>query len=75
MLLHTTFRKRPRRRTAALLSAAVLGAGLLAGCGSDDDTPGDDRGTTKAAAGAFPVTVEHAFGTTEITEAPERVVT
>ncbi|MEU8796437.1 iron-siderophore ABC transporter substrate-binding protein [Spirillospora sp. NPDC048819] len=61
------------RRLAAILSAAVLGAGLLAGCGSDSaDTPGDDA--PAAAGGVFPVTVEHAFGSTEITKAPERVV-
>ncbi|MCX5254713.1 iron-siderophore ABC transporter substrate-binding protein [Streptomyces canus] len=74
MLLHRTTLKRSRR-LAAILSAAALGVGLLAGCGSDSsdsDKAGDS--TTTAAAGAFPVTVEHAFGTTEVTKAPERVV-
>ncbi|GAA1697483.1 iron-siderophore ABC transporter substrate-binding protein [Streptomyces yatensis] len=53
--------------------AAALGVGLLAGCGSDStDEAGDD--TPAAASGAFPVTVEHAFGSTKITKAPRRVV-
>jgi iron complex transport system substrate-binding protein len=56
------------------LSAAAFGVGLLAGCGSDSaDNAGDS--TSTAAAGAFPVTVEHAFGTTKVTETPKRVVT
>ncbi|XKK61644.1 iron-siderophore ABC transporter substrate-binding protein [Streptomyces sp. ARC32] len=74
MLLRTT-RMKPWRRLAAALSAAALGVGLLAGCGSDSDDPADKAGDgTPAAAGAFPVTVEHAFGTTTIDKAPERVV-
>ncbi|MFD7060136.1 iron-siderophore ABC transporter substrate-binding protein [Streptomyces sp. NPDC059906] len=74
MLLRTT-RMKPWRRLAAALSAAALGVGLLAGCGSDSDDPADEAGGgTPAAAGAFPVTVEHAFGTTKIDKAPERVV-
>ena len=76
MLLRTT-RMQPWRRLAAALSAAALGVGLLAGCGSDSDDPADSAGgdKTTAGAGAFPVTVEHAFGTTKVAEAPERVVT
>ncbi|MFD8174674.1 iron-siderophore ABC transporter substrate-binding protein [Streptomyces sp. NPDC059709] len=74
MLLRTT-RMKPWRRLAAVLSAAALGVGLLAGCGSDSDDPADKAGgEAPAAAGAFPVTVEHAFGTTKIDKAPERVV-
>ncbi|MET8483140.1 iron-siderophore ABC transporter substrate-binding protein [Streptomyces tendae] len=74
MLLRTT-RMKPWRRLAAALSAAALGVGLLAGCGSDSDDSADQAGGgTPAAAGAFPVAVEHAFGTTKIDKAPERVV-
>ncbi|MFB6549961.1 iron-siderophore ABC transporter substrate-binding protein [Streptomyces sp. NPDC056405] len=75
MLLRTT-RMKSRQRLAAVLSAAALGAGLLAGCGSDSNDSADKAGddTSAAASGAFPVTVEHAFGTTKVTEAPERVV-
>ncbi|MET8867880.1 iron-siderophore ABC transporter substrate-binding protein [Nonomuraea sp. NPDC004580] len=56
-----------------MLSATAL----LAGCGSGaTEQPGATSAATQAAGtgGAFPVTVEHAFGTTEITKAPERVV-
>ncbi|MFE0801294.1 iron-siderophore ABC transporter substrate-binding protein [Streptomyces sp. NPDC058812] len=76
MLLHRTTRMKTRQRLAAVLSAAALGAGLLAGCGSDSNDSADKAGddTSAAASGAFPVTVEHAFGTTKVTEAPERVV-
>ncbi|MFI1753142.1 iron-siderophore ABC transporter substrate-binding protein [Streptomyces sp. NPDC020571] len=74
MLLRTT-RTKPWRRLTAALSAAALGVGLLAGCGSDSDDSADRAGgDTPAAAGAFPVTVEHAFGTTKIEKSPERVV-
>ncbi|MGX1509172.1 iron-siderophore ABC transporter substrate-binding protein [Streptomyces collinus] len=73
MLLRTT-RMKPWRRLAAALSAAALGVGLLAGCGSDSDDSADQAGGGTPAAGAFPVTVEHAFGTTKIDKAPERVV-
>ncbi|MFC5220515.1 iron-siderophore ABC transporter substrate-binding protein [Streptomyces coerulescens] len=75
MLLHGTTRKRTWRRLAAMLSAATLGVGLLAGCGSDSDSAdkaSDNTSTT--AAGTFPVTVEHAFGSTTVTKAPKRVV-
>jgi iron complex transport system substrate-binding protein len=46
-----------------------------AACGGDDGAapgtaPGDEPG-----AGRFPVTIEHALGTAEIPEAPQRVVT
>ncbi|MFD9632138.1 iron-siderophore ABC transporter substrate-binding protein [Streptomyces violascens] len=76
MLLDRTTRMKPWRRLAATVSAAALGVGLLAGCGSDSVDQGkDDGANTPAAAGAFPVTVEHAFGSTKIDKAPKRVVT
>ena len=63
-----------RLRTIAL--AVSLGALALTGCstGSTDD---DSAATTstKAEAGAFPVTIEHAFGTTTIEKEPKRVAT
>ena len=76
-----------RRALVALLSALTLAA-TAAACGGDDD--GGDSATASgsgsgdggssasgggAEEGAFPVTIEHKLGTTEITERPERVVT
>ncbi|MET1051189.1 MAG: iron-siderophore ABC transporter substrate-binding protein [Mycetocola sp.] len=56
-------------RTAALTAAALLTVGLAA-C----STPATDD--PAAANGDFaPITIEHALGTTEITEKPERVAT
>ncbi|MEU9092778.1 iron-siderophore ABC transporter substrate-binding protein [Streptomyces sp. NPDC048428] len=76
MLTHRTMLTKPWRRLAATVSAAALGIGLLAGCGSDstDDTDKASGKAPAAASGAFPVTVEHAFGSTKITKAPQRVV-
>ncbi|MFF3013194.1 iron-siderophore ABC transporter substrate-binding protein [Streptomyces sp. NPDC057939] len=76
MPLQRTTRTNSRRRAAALLSAATLGLGLLAGCGSDTKGEGDKKsdGAPAAATGAFPVGVEHAFGSTKVTKAPQRVV-
>ncbi|THA71407.1 iron-siderophore ABC transporter substrate-binding protein [Streptomyces sp. A0958] len=74
MLLDRTAPTRSWRRLAAVLTAATLGVGLLAGCGSDSDDKAGDKAPASSAGGAFPVTVEHAFGATKITKAPERVV-
>ncbi|MFD4699042.1 iron-siderophore ABC transporter substrate-binding protein [Streptomyces niveus] len=75
MLLHRTTLVKPWQRLAAAVSAAALGVGLLAGCGSDS-TDDESKGDAPAASsGAFPVTVEHAFGSTKVTKAPKRVVT
>ncbi len=58
---------RPRLAAVAAASAILL---VLSGCASeasgDTSAPGGD--------GAFPVTIEHAFGTTEIPVEPKRVV-
>ncbi|MFD6892385.1 iron-siderophore ABC transporter substrate-binding protein [Streptomyces sp. NPDC059957] len=77
MLLDRTTRMKPWRQLAATVSAAALGVGLLAGCGSDsaDKDKKNDSANTPAATGAFPVTVEHFFGSTEVKKAPQRVVT
>ncbi|MFD7335530.1 ABC transporter substrate-binding protein [Streptomyces violascens] len=76
MLLDRTTRMKPWRRLAATVSAAAFGVGLLAGCGSDSADQGkDDSANAPAATGSFPVTVEHAFGSTKIDKAPKRVVT
>ena len=65
--------RRPARRAAVLVAAAALVTGL-AGCGSDDPAAeaAADPGTS---GGAFPVSIENEFGTTEIPAEPKRVVT
>ncbi|MFC9945667.1 iron-siderophore ABC transporter substrate-binding protein [Streptomyces pratensis] len=73
MLFHRSTFLKPWRRLAATLSTVTLGVGLLAGCGSDSTDETGDKAPS-ASSGAFPVTVEHAFGSTEITKTPERVV-
>lgn len=68
------FPARARTRVVLPLAAALL-ALPLAACGSD----GDDSEATDTGSGSGdtfePVTIEHAFGETEISEEPERVVT
>lgn len=57
------------RATLAALAALTV----LAGCGSTAENGGDDAGAG-GSGGAFPVSIEHTFGTTTIEERPERVV-
>ncbi|UYM07330.1 ABC transporter substrate-binding protein [Solicola gregarius] len=59
------------RRTAALLATGLF---ALAGCGSDS-SDADSGGGATGDASAYPVTVETSFGSVEIEEPPERVVT
>lgn len=68
-----------QRSAVAVMAIAAL---TLSACGSDEDEPNgtDDDGSTGAPqggadAGEFPITIEHALGTTTIEEAPERVAT
>jgi iron complex transport system substrate-binding protein len=58
------------------VTAAIALAAALTSCGSgaDDTATAADPGET-AASDAFPVTIEHKYGSTTIDEAPERVVT
>ena len=51
---------------------AALALTLLAGCGGSTEPAAEAaEGSTT---GAFPVTVEHTFGSTTVEEEPERVV-
>lgn len=60
------------RRTIAVLAAAAATALALAGC----SPAAPEESATDAASGeGFPITIEHAFGETEISAAPERVAT
>jgi iron complex transport system substrate-binding protein len=62
------------RRAAAVLAAALLALALTA-CGDDEEPATPASESPAAESSAFPVSVEHKFGTTEIEQAPERVVT
>ncbi|WP_105031770.1 iron-siderophore ABC transporter substrate-binding protein [Arthrobacter ruber] len=65
----------PRLRGLIAAAVAVL---ALSACstGPADDTAAPAGGSSASAdAGAFPVTIEHAFGETTLTEKPERVAT
>lgn len=60
------------RRTLAVIAAAAASVLALAGCSA----PASGDGAAAAASdGAFPVTIAHAFGETEIPAEPERVAT
>ncbi|WP_307807529.1 iron-siderophore ABC transporter substrate-binding protein [Naasia sp. SYSU D00948] len=59
------------RRPAIAAALTLSGALLLTACSST--TPASDGGS--AGGGGFPVTVEHAYGATEVPEQPERVAT
>ena len=56
-------------------SAAIAATVALAGCGSDSDSSEPAAAGEGTSDTAFPVTIEHALGTTEIPEKPERVAT
>jgi iron-siderophore transport system substrate-binding protein len=60
------------KRWASSAAAVVVGATMLAACGTAE--PAASTGSNSSAAGTFPTTVEHFFGSTEIKEAPKRVV-
>lgn len=62
-------RSRSLRAAAVLLSAAALAA-----CGTTSSTS-DSPDRTGTNPGAFPVSIQHKYGTTEIPSAPQRVVT
>lgn len=64
--------RRPRRCRG--LTALVLAAVTATACGADAPSSAPAEPTSAEGGGASPVTVEHAYGTTEIAAAPERVV-
>ncbi|WP_167305354.1 ABC transporter substrate-binding protein [Saccharomonospora piscinae] len=55
------------------LSALALSA-IVAGCAPPVDEVGGTALVPSAEPGTFPVTIDHRYGTTELTEQPERVV-
>lgn len=68
-----------KRTLAGPLAVATVLVAALTGCstGSTNDagTAAEPTATTTADAGAFPVTIEHAFGETTIESEPTRVAT
>jgi iron complex transport system substrate-binding protein len=63
----------PSRIPLALTASVALA--LLAACGGQDTADAPAGGMAEREASAFPVTIEHKFGTTEVQQPPERVVT
>jgi iron complex transport system substrate-binding protein len=61
------------RRTARAVTAALALTLVAAGCGGG--APGPEAAPPADATGAFPVTIEHRYGSSEIPAAPQRVVT
>ncbi|UJA20364.1 iron-siderophore ABC transporter substrate-binding protein [Thermoleophilia bacterium SCSIO 60948] len=64
---------RSLRRPAAAL-AALCSAAVLAACGQTESTGETPEALNEGDPDAFPVEIEHKFGTTTIPELPERVV-
>lgn len=62
-----------RVRRPALLVASLATAVALAGCGGEKSESGDDASTPAASDGAFPVTIDTAYGEVTVEERPERI--
>lgn len=59
-------------KTLRRCAIGIASLSLLAGCASSNSA--QDTGTTDSDNENFPVTIDHVFGSTEITEEPERIV-
>ena len=64
----------PGRRELFSVLAALALLTVVSACGDDDSSDSTGRPDEAGTTDTFPVTIEHAFGETVITEAPERVV-
>jgi len=62
----------PRIRHAAAVAAAAV---LLTGCAAGSPQPADSPPSGDETVSAFPVTIEHVYGTTTIPAQPERIAT
>jgi iron complex transport system substrate-binding protein len=73
--LPAVFVDRRPGRLLSLVGLLLAGALVLAGCsGSGGDRAGSGSTAPSGAAGAFPASVTHKFGTTTVPAAPQRVV-
>ncbi|MEU0560844.1 ABC transporter substrate-binding protein [Dactylosporangium sp. NPDC006015] len=70
-----TPRPRTWSRRTALAAAALLAVTGLAACGDDTKDSAAATPSGSAAPAAFPVTIEHKFGSTKIESEPKRVLT
>ncbi|GAB2633725.1 ABC transporter substrate-binding protein [Prescottella soli] len=63
------------RRTMLTMSFATIAGLAVAGCSSNDSSQGDRTAgaADHAEPGAYPVTIDHKFGSTTITQAPRRI--
>ncbi|MGW0841589.1 iron-siderophore ABC transporter substrate-binding protein [Streptomyces sp. NPDC002787] len=72
------FRSRRAPRLAVALASATLLLATACGGGSDDASDASDAGaeaSTSSGESAFPVSIDHKYGSTTIEEEPERIVT
>lgn len=65
--------RNPRSRGASIVAAACAAMALLAGCSSGSGDAGDADSPSDGT-GAFPVEIDHEFGSSTIEAEPERVV-
>ncbi|MER5428953.1 iron-siderophore ABC transporter substrate-binding protein [Streptomyces sp. NPDC002588] len=70
-------RVRRATRLTGLLTSVLLLIGTAAACGSSDDagSAGSAASESSASSGAFPVTIQHKYGSTTIKSEPKRIVT
>lgn len=65
-----------RRTTLAVAGALAVASTVLAGCSTGSTETGDaPAAASTAEAGAFPVTIEHAYGSTTVKDEPTRIAT
>ncbi|SBT90766.1 iron complex transport system substrate-binding protein [Streptomyces sp. DI166] len=72
------FRSRRTPRLAAALASSLLLLTAATACGSDDSDAGSsdaDAKATGSGGAAFPVSIDHKYGTTTIKSEPKRIVT
>lgn len=65
---------RRRHPPGVILAGVAAGMLVAAGCGVDDESKTGTEGA-RGPSGAFPVTIQHKYGTTDIPSQPTRVVT